>query len=354
MKRIFTLLVSALMCAGLYAQTTPTVFYVSDTAFPEGTPHDSIEVYGSFGTHQLIWSFRSAWETDLDAWDAAGGDINLLPQLTADDTFGFRYIDGSKVLAKEVEGEWVPIELRAGDYFDESFIAGAKSIALYAYEKQWNPDKYKWIDAPASSNVDEIVFTEAVSADNLAEDHAFSANGFIATLSDAGNKFTIDANKCRFGTPENYKMYDFRLKSGGASSSTKNFITLTFPSDGKLSIAVRSASSADTTRTLVITQEGTELFNQIIRESMAVETTEDTTKVKVYPYVEVNVKAGQAELRYSAALNFYSFAFEKADPVSIKAVCEEQKAKTVKMMQNGKLIIKKNGKTFNALGVEVR
>ena len=236
MKRIFTLLVSALMCAGLYAQTTPTVFY----------------------------------------------------------------------------------------------------------------------DAPASSNVDEIVFTEAVSTDNLAEDAAFSANGFIATISDAGNKICIDANDCRFGTPENYVMYHFRMKSGGASSSTKNFITFTIPSDGKLIIAARTGSNSATDRHLIIKQDDTELYNEIIQESMAVEATEDTSKVRVYPYVEVNVKAGQALLTYTAGMNFYRFAFEKADQVSIKAVCEEQKAKTVKMMQNGKLIIKKNGKTFNALGVEVR
>ena len=160
------------------------------------------------------------------------------------------------------------------------------------------------------AGVAEITFTEAVVADDLAENATFTAAGseFVLTLHDAGNKMAIDANDCRFGTAEGYTMYNFRIKSGGASSSEKNFFTLSIPEAGTLRIAPRTGSNSATDRALVIEQGGTELYNAIVQESQAIEVQEGESTVKVYPYVEVAVAAGEVRVSYTAGLNFYGFA----------------------------------------------
>ena len=166
-------------------------------------------------------------------------------------------------------------------------------------------------ETPALGAWNQVVFTAAAAADAIPEDSIFASDkaGFQAQISDSGNKMAIDANACRFGTAQGYEMYNFRLKSGGASGSDKNFITISVPTAGKLGLAVRTGSNSATDRVLYVLQDGDTLYNGIIQESMAVETLEDTVTVKVYPYVTVDAKAGNVIVRYSAGLNFYAFGF---------------------------------------------
>ena len=166
-------------------------------------------------------------------------------------------------------------------------------------------------DEPVLGAWSEIVFTEAVAAADLPEDSVFKSDkeGFEAKIADAGNKMSIDGNVARFGTAEEYEKYSFRLKSNGASGSDKNFITISVPTDGKLGIAPRTGSNSDTTRVLYIIQDNDTLYSEVVRESQAVVVMEDTTKVNVYPFVVVPVKAGSVIVRYSAAMNFYAFGF---------------------------------------------
>ena len=172
-------------------------------------------------------------------------------------------------------------------------------------------------DPQPTDDWSEIVFTEAITADALAEDATFKSTeeGFEAKIADSGNKMSIDANDCRFGTAENYGMYRFRLKSGGASGSDKNFLNISTPVDGKLRVAVRTASNSATDRALYILQGEDTLYNGIIQESMAVKVMEDATEVSVYPFVEVPVKAGNVVVRYNAGLNFYAFGFKAGEVV---------------------------------------
>ena len=157
----------------------------------------------------------------------------------------------------------------------------------------------------------EVVFTQAIEANDLAENATFTADGssFSVTLADEGNKMVIDANACRFGTSTDYKLYSYRLKSGGASSATKNYLILNIPEAGKLRVAPRSASNSATDRTLKIEQGETVLYNDIVQESQAISIMENEQEVKVYPYVEVPVTAGSVRVSYSASMNFYGFGF---------------------------------------------
>jgi len=169
-------------------------------------------------------------------------------------------------------------------------------------------------DAPVEEEWAEIKFTEAAAADDIAEDAVYTAQDseFALTLHDSGNKMAIDGNDCRFGTAESYTMYNFRIKSGGSSSSDKNYFTLNIPEAGTLRIAPRTGSNSATDRALVITQGETELYNAIVEEAQAIEVQEGENLVKVYPYVDVTVAAGDVRVSYTAGMNFYAFAF-KAD-----------------------------------------
>ena len=178
----------------------------------------------------------------------------------------------------------------------------------------------------------EIKFAEAAAADDIAEEASYTVPGteFALTLHDAGNKMVIDGNDCRFGTAEDYVMYNFRLKSGGASSSTKNYFTLNIPEAGILRLAPRTGSNSATDRALVIAQGETELYNAVVQESQAIEVQEGENTVKVYPYVDVTVAAGEVRVSYTAGMNFYAFAFkavaapQPADPtVSVRGTMNE-------------------------------
>lgn len=172
-------------------------------------------------------------------------------------------------------------------------------------------------EAPQPADVwAEIKFTEAAAEDDIAEDAVYTAQDseFALTLHDAGNKMAIDGNDCRFGTAESYTMYNFRIKSGGASSSDKNYFTLNIPEAGTLRLAPRTASNGATDRALIVIQGGDTLYNQIVQESQAIEVQEGENTVKVYPYVDVTVAAGEVVVRYTAGMNFYAFAFKANEP----------------------------------------
>ncbi len=173
-------------------------------------------------------------------------------------------------------------------------------------------------DAPVVDEWAEIVFTEAVAADDIAEDASFTVEGseFAATITDPDNKMSIDANTARFGTVEAFKDYTHRLKTGGKSSSTKNFITLNIPEDGQLRIAVRTGSNSATDRNLVIAQGVDTLYNQVVKEDDKTEVPGEESSTNYYPYIIVDVNAGSVVLSYPTnGLNFYAFAFKAGEVV---------------------------------------
>ena len=172
-------------------------------------------------------------------------------------------------------------------------------------------------------DLSEIAFSAPATADEIAADASFTVDGFTVAITDPDNKMSIDANDCRFGTATDYKMYSHRLKSGGKSSATKNFMTLTIPEAGTLRIAVRTGSNSATDRNLVLKQGDDTIYNQVIVESMAVKVMEGETEVSVYPFVEVPVEAGTVAMSYPVnGLNFYAFVFKAAGgetPVVLEA-----------------------------------
>ena len=159
-----------------------------------------------------------------------------------------------------------------------------------------------------SANAQSVItFGDKDALVSMAE--SFKSGDLTIAITDTDGKFAIDANSQYFGDAENYVNYGARLKTGGKSSS-KNFITATVAKDGKLTIAVRSASGSATDRNLVATQSGTELYNKVVKDEDAVKATIDEEEKNVFPLITIDVKAGDIELTYpNGSLNFYAFSF---------------------------------------------
>jgi len=140
---------------------------------------------------------------------------------------------------------------------------------------------------------------------------------FKLTITDTNKaKLEIDANNAYFGDATTQIKFTHRLKTGGKSDS-KNNMALTIPSDGTLKVYVRTGSSSATDRNLVLTQGESELYNKVVKEADAVEVDlgnvdgeGNPKKDKVYPVIEVAVKAGTVAVTYPTnSLNFYGFEF---------------------------------------------
>ena len=152
---------------------------------------------------------------------------------------------------------------------------------------------------------------------------SYSAGDFKLTYVDTAGKFAPDADNksdkvysANFGTAESFEKFTGRLKPG-SKSSEKNNITLTIPSDGTLKVYARSASSSATDRNLVLTQDGTELFNEVIKDADAVKVylnpEEPDKATSIYGVVSVEVKAGTVNVTSpTGSINFYGFEFEAA------------------------------------------
>ena len=134
----------------------------------------------------------------------------------------------------------------------------------------------------------------------------FAKGGLELTITDTAGKVSIDKNTSKFGTEDSNVTCDYRLKVG-AKSSDKNYLTLTIPQDGTLKVYARTSSNSATDRNMVITQNGEEIFNQIVQEADAVN--------KIYPAYTAEVEAGTAVITYpTGALNFYGFELETSTP----------------------------------------
>ena len=205
---------------------------------------------------------------------------------------------------------------------------------------------------PVVEEWDEIVFTEVAAKGSLNGAVFASATNanFTLTVTDTdASKVEIDANTARFGTPEAFKDYTHRLKTGGKSGS-KNLLTLAIPAAGTLRVAVRTGSNSDNTRTLVLTQGTNELYNQVVKE----DDKQEIDNTNYYPYVEVAVEAGNVVVTYPVnSINFYAFGFKAAQSgTGIEETIAEKKA--VKMIENGQLVIIKNGVRYNVMGAVLR
>ena len=166
-----------------------------------------------------------------------------------------------------------------------------------------------------------IKFTEKVDAGSLA--NTYSDGEFVLTrTADTNNKHAIDENSAYFGTAESYVKFDYRFKTGGKSGSS-NSLQLTIPAAGTLKVYARTGSNSATDRYVVLTQDGAELYNAVVKEADAVQVQMGDNLTNVYPVISAEVKAGTVDITYPTnSINFYGFelatAGEEAGPKNIE------------------------------------
>ena len=165
------------------------------------------------------------------------------------------------------------------------------------------------------ANAQRISWTEddAASAGTL-DGKEFVNGDFKLKITDTDGKVAIDKNNAYFGTADANEKFTARLKSGGKSSS-KNSITLTVPAAGTLKVYARTGSNSATDRNVVLTQNETELFNNVVQENDAVkvkgmDSSDPDKETNVYPVISVEVAAGEVIVGYpTGSINFYGFEF---------------------------------------------
>lgn len=151
--------------------------------------------------------------------------------------------------------------------------------------------------------------------DGDAKDITLKDGGFEVHAVSEKSGAAIDANSQYFGTSEAYEKVETRWKPGGKGGSNVK-ITITAPENGNLSIYVRSASSGASDRALVVSQNGVELFNQVIKETEASDYETATIEgeeepKKIFPIVKLAVAGGTVDITWTTnSLNFYGFKFE--------------------------------------------
>lgn len=179
-----------------------------------------------------------------------------------------------------------------------------------------------------------IIFEEDAAAGTL-NGQTFEVGDFKLSLVDESEKMAVDGNNTYFGTADEYQKFTKRLKSGGKSSS-KNAMTLTVPAAGTLKVYARTGSNSATDRNLVLTQGETELYNQVVQESDAIEVVmgEEEKATKVYPVISVEVEAGEVAVGYpTGSMNFYAFELIP-DPTSVELIESSKQAVTNNVRYN--------------------
>lgn len=133
-------------------------------------------------------------------------------------------------------------------------------------------------------------------------------------FNNGNGKLVIDNNKAYFGTPDNYTVFNTRLKTGGKSGSTNGIqIVIADGAAGKLNIYARTGSNSATDRNVVITGAAGEIFNEIMLESNSVVTSIEGADTKVYSVYSCDIEAGTYEVTYPVnGVNFYGFEFVPA------------------------------------------
>mgnify|MGYP007068679528 CR=1 FL=1 len=203
----------------------------------------------------------------------------------------------------------------------------------------------------ASVNAQTITFEKAAAGSVPA---SIAKDGLVLTLTDPENKISVDENTAYFGTADS-PIKLTRLKTGGKSTTQKNYLTLTVPSDGTLKVYARTGKNADTNRNIVLTQDGTQLINKKLLESEAVKATieGETEQKNVYPVVSVAVKKGDVLITYpTQGINIYGIELATATGIS-SISATEAKAKTAtfnlasqQVSKSYKGIVVKNGKKY--------
>ena len=214
--------------------------------------------------------------------------------------------------------------------------------------------------AAVTVSAQRIEFTEVIATGDFGTSRTFSNGDVELTIDNRYGKMQVDANKTKFGT-STADMWQStnRLKTGGMSSITEGQelgMTLFVPSAGVVKVYARSGSSS-ATRAIVLIQDGVEVLNHAFTDTEVVLEGE----VKLFPiFTSEKVSAGEIDIQFGKVPEgesgsnggMYIYAIEfVSEGQGIQDAMVAPKAK--KVMENGQMLIVRDGVKYNALGTEV-
>lgn len=214
--------------------------------------------------------------------------------------------------------------------------------------------------AAVTVSAQRIEFTEVIAVDAFGTSKTFSNGDVELTIDNRYGKMQVDANKTKFGT-STADMWQsaYRLKTGGMSSVTENQelgMTLYVPSAGVVKVYARSGSSS-VTRSIVLIQNEVEVLNHAFNDTEAVLEGD----VKLFPiFTSEKVSEGEIDIQFGKVPEgtegsnggMYIYAIEfVSEGQGIHDAMMVPEAK--KVMENGQMIIVRDGVKYNALGTVV-
>ncbi|MBQ7019995.1 MAG: DUF4957 domain-containing protein [Bacteroidales bacterium] len=128
-------------------------------------------------------------------------------------------------------------------------------------------------------------------------------------------EWKYDANSQKFAvSAEDAEpvQYTSRLK-GGKTSESKT-MTITVPNDGKLYIAARSGNGSATDRTMKLMQGEKVVFEETVIKDA------DKFSTGAFPFVVVDVKAGDIQVILNNGINFYGIRYDAIEGSAVEKV----------------------------------
>ena len=158
--------------------------------------------------------------------------------------------------------------------------------------------------------------------------------------------WVIDSNSQKFAVPgaSEYDSYASRLK--GSKTSDSKTMTITVPNDGKLFIAARSANSSDVTRTMALKQGDKEILAPTVIKDEDKFTAGDAS---AFPYVVVDVKAGDIQVVLNNGINFYGIVYDALEgaPAGVDYVWDFSAPEWVSAMTGSGIAANSNDSNWN-------
>ena len=158
--------------------------------------------------------------------------------------------------------------------------------------------------------------------------------------------WVIDANSQKFAVPgaSEYDSYSTRLK--GSKTSDSKSMTITVPNDGKLYIAARSANSSAADRTMALMQGDKEILAPTVIQDADKFTAGDAS---AFPYVVVDVKAGDIQVVLNNGINFYGIVYDALEggPAGVDYVWDFSAPEWVDAMTGSGIAANTNDSNWN-------
>ena len=158
--------------------------------------------------------------------------------------------------------------------------------------------------------------------------------------------WVIDANSQNFAVPgaSEYVSYATRLK--GSKTSDSKSMTITVPNDGKLYIAARSANASAADRTMTLMQGDKEILAPTVIQDADKFTAGDAS---AFPYVVVDVKAGDIQVVLNNGINFYGIVYDALEggPAGVDYVWDFSAPEWVDAMTGSGIAANTNDSNWN-------